>query len=191
MITCVIDVDRTIAENSARAMLLEKSCKACGGFNTAESYCINCGSDLVAFTDESFEAFLDPELMACDLPIASAQRAIGRFRDLGYNLVFLTGRKEVEHRDVTESWLIKYFDFNGKDKLCMRKVTDAGMKASDYKEKTFLGFRDNSTTYMFFDDDPYIWTMYSKYGLVFRCPDAWEHMSPRGNNRLAEPLRNR
>lgn len=195
MITCVIDIDRTIADNAARAQVLAMSCSACGSCNTTDNYCVNCGSDLVKYTDESFDEFLSADSMALDKPILTAQHGMKFIRD-NYNYIYITGRKDKQHREVTESWLAQHYEFRvGVDskRLFMRTASYEGMKASDYKEAVFLKYKQDHMDdhYIFFEDDPYIWTMYSKHGIVIKCPEGWETFNPRGKNRLTEPERNR
>lgn len=188
----VIDIDNTIADNTHRQWLLKKQCRIClsevsGKHNAG---CDNCGSCDIHTPQSGWDAFISPEYMLADKPVESAQRALTQLRKLGVEYHYLTGRSD-SARDATHQWLAEHFDFDSSiNKLLMRNKSYRGISASDYKEMQFQKLRDTypkDTSFIFAEDDPYVFTMYSKYGIVLRCPDAWDSMFPPGFNRKLEP----
>lgn len=172
---CVIDIDTTLANNDHRASLL---CKDAEG----------------VVTQESWDAFLDEATMFRDTLQPFALNAIEVMRQLGYTIVFLTGRNE-RLRKVTELWLAKHIAWNPyAETLLMRKTTEACVPASVCKRALFEEYLDNidkqreerdyyedtcsvyEDTYMFFDDDPHVLDMWRKLGTAFKCPEAWQWM---------------
>lgn len=191
----VIDIDTTIADNAHRVGLLEKTCKICLGRVPPQhrAACPNCGNTSARITQESWDKFLMPELLLADTPVPEAQRVISGFKKFGIQHHYLTGRSE-NLRDVTEKWLVDHFGFDGNtQKLEMRQPAWDNIRASDYKEARFLELRQQlgeNERYVFCEDDKHVFTMYSQYGLVLQCPEAWASLNPLGFSRSNEPERN-
>lgn len=183
----IVDIDSTIAENSHRAALLKKQCIVCLHEPMPQGHhlpCPNCGNTVSKITQESWDMFLDPELVALDTPIPRAITVLNRMRQLGFEIHFITGRNETHTGDVTKKWLKDHAGWqDGKEKLIMRQETEHGMPASKYKALAFerlkkeCGF-DESNTYVFFEDDPHVFGVYENYGIVVRCPEGWQHFMP-------------
>lgn len=188
----IIDIDSTIADNSHRVGMLEKTCKVCLGPVPPKhrAPCPNCGSRTNKIKQSSWDKFLMPELVAKDFPVVEAQRCIRGLKERGIEHHYLTGRND-GLREVTHSWLVEHFGFDaGTQQLIMRDKNMHNVSASDYKEMAFTKFaeqRDANTNYIFCEDDEYVFSMYEKYGLVLRCPEAWSSFLPIGENRKNEP----
>ena len=188
----ILDIDTTICDNTHRHELLQKQCRVClspaPGKHRAS--CENCGSTEIHTPQAGWDAFTDPIHMAKDKPVESAQFAVNQLRKLGVEFHFLTGRSD-NAREVTQQWLMEHFGHDpGTQQLLMRGKHLRGVAASDYKEMQFLNFKKSfpeGTVFVFAEDDPYVFTMYSKYGVVLRCPEAWDHVFPKGKNRSVEP----
>lgn len=191
----IIDIDTTIANNSSRASLLRKTCKTCLGTVDPghRSICANCGSDESIIDQSSWDMFLNPDLIEQDTPEPEAQRVIRSFQKFGVSHHYLTGRND-GLRQITETWLTTHFGFDkDKNKLIMRPSNSEGVSASAYKEDAFLTLRKElgeTASYIFYEDDPHVFTMYEQYGLVLRCPEAWEFLMPLGKSRRNEPAWN-
>lgn len=185
----IFDIDSTIADNDARAALLHKQCVACLHTPVPQGHhkpCPSCGSTTSKVTQESWDSFLDPEVMAEDKPIEGAIRVLNHMRSLGFEVHFITGRNELHTGDVTKEWLEQYTGWRPEvEQLIMRQPEHHGLPASQYKEIAFQRLREicqfpEGTTFVFFEDDPHVFNLYQKYGLVVRCPEAWEHFLPKG-----------
>lgn len=167
-LVCIIDIDTTLANNDHRA-----------------SYLTRDESGMISKV--SWDKFLDKELMLLDTPQQHALDVLNYMRTHGYTMVFLTGRNET-HRDVTEEWLKTHMGWNSQSEpLFMRTSLESGKPASVFKKKCFTDrikplYPDSS--FIFFEDDPYVLPMWKEYGLVFKCPEAWETMNPES---LSEP----
>lgn len=160
---CIVDIDTTLANNDHRAALLTR------------------GPD-GHITRESWDEFLRTERLALDAPQKHACEVLDYMRSHNYGIVFLTGRSEM-HREVTEAWLTVHMNWVRRyEPLVMRQSKHTGMSASQYKELAFKEFLDSyevwSSTFLFFEDDPHVLPVWQKYGLVFKCPEAWEFMNP-------------
>ena len=181
----VIDIDTTLANNDARAELLQKHCVVCGGPKThgVRSVCPTClieTDDNIA--QESWDIFLRPDLLALDLPVRKGVDAIRRMRKLDMEFHFITGRNE-GLRPVTEEWLRQYVGWDSsREELMMRGPEDRNTAASVYKESALhrlvelRGLQD--AAFIFFEDDPWVFRMYAKYGICVKCPEGWEHFCP-------------
>lgn len=182
----VFDIDSTVANNNARAALLQKRCNVCLyspcpiGVGNA---CPNCGGDSFVFSQESWDTFLDTSLIAKDTPIVGAVRVLTLLREQNQDICFLTGRNE-GLRQVTESWLLNHAGWQSdKEPLLMRPMEETGLSASIYKERQlqrYLSTLPDKPFLVFFEDDPHVFNVYSKHGLVIRCPEAWQHFAPPG-----------
>lgn len=191
----IVDIDTTIANNAHRVGLLEKTCKICLGPVPPEhrASCPNCGNTTAKITQDSWDKFLMPELVAVDAPVIEAQRVISGLKKVGIQHHYLTGRNE-SLRDVTEQWLANHFGFDKNSQhLEMRPTSWENVRASDFKEHKFLELRKRlgeNERYVFCEDDKHVFTMYSQYGLVLQCPEAWASLNPLGFSRSNEPSRN-
>lgn len=160
---CIIDIDTTIANNDHRAFHLVKD-------------------ETGKIPKECWDKFLDKTLMLLDSPQQHALDVLNYMRNHGYTIVFLTGRNET-HKDVTEEWLKTHMGWKPHyEALYMRTAADAGQPASVFKKKCFVEkiqptFSFN-TSFVFFEDDPYVLPVWKSYGLVLKCPEVWEHMNP-------------
>jgi hypothetical protein len=133
-------------------------------------------------SQESWDTFLRGDLMALDPPVKPAVEAIRAMRAHDMEFHFITGRNE-GLREVTENWLKQYVDFDSKrESLKMRPIASAEVSSTVYKEQALKdliverGLEDAS--FFFYEDDPWVFGMYSKYGIVLKCPEAWEHFCP-------------
>jgi hypothetical protein len=130
----------------------------------------------------SWDTFLSPELMALDEPVVEGTECIHKMRKLGIEFHFVTGRNE-GLRPVTEEWLRKYVGWNPeRESLYMRGPKDANTPASVYKEgalKQLIEDHDaEDAAFIFFEDDEYVFRMYSKYGICVKCPEGWKYFCP-------------
>lgn len=177
----VLDIDTTIANNKHRAELIERSCIVCLSPVEYLAACPMCGSKETQVSQDSWDAFLDPDLMADDIPVPRAQETVDRMRAMGYEIFFLTGRRETT-RQVTDDWLTRHFGKTPAETLYMRREDDYSLDAALYKERALRRLMDENdahkASFLFFEDDPYVFAMYEKYGLVFRSPEVWEHLMP-------------
>jgi predicted secreted acid phosphatase len=184
-IVAVIDIDTTIANNDVRAALLHKHCLVCGG-SKGSSYRSHCDTCRMVTEDkirqESWDAFLEPSVIRLDTPVPEAQRALEAMRAHGMEFHFITGRNE-RLRPVTEEWLTQYFGWDkSREALIMRSDAFKNSTASSYKEEALKQLISEQqlqdASFLFFEDDPYVFRMYSKYGVCVQCPQAWTSFCP-------------
>jgi predicted secreted acid phosphatase len=159
MIVHVFDIDRTLADGTVREKL--------AGF-TGRSH-----------TREQWDIFLTPENLAKDTPYEKAQHYVNKLRDSGAKILYVTGREESVRKPTVE-WLEKHYSMHDSEKLIMRNTEEFKLKATEYKEKiaNWLKNRYEDSTFIFYEDDLHILQMYSKYGVVLRCPEAWDVLVP-------------
>jgi hypothetical protein len=132
--------------------------------------------------------------MLLDTVVSHAVPVLEDFRSKGVHLIFLTGRN-AQYRLATEEWLKTHVGWRGgiREPLVMRPLNGANIAASIMKEKLFVedvASKYNGVTFLFFEDDPHVMPIWSKYGLVFKCPDAWELMVVKPKSE-EEPVWNR
>ena len=186
----IIDIDTTIANNDHRASLLSRVCASCGISlsPSARGACSRCGSFETRIPQESWDDFLQEELIAKDSVEVGAKRTIDAFRKFGFEFHFITGRNgtKANRRAVTEQWLRDNVDWNpDQELLFMRTFADEGKVASVYKEAAFkrlcaakgYGLYVN---FIFFEDDHFVFNTYEKYGIVISSPGCWEFFAPAG-----------
>lgn len=180
----IIDIDTTIANNDHRAELLEKQCMVCLGpmDKVHRPTCKGCGSTDYKISQSSWDNFLSPELMRKDPPEEKAQDVIHRMRELGMEFHFITGRNE-RLREVTEEWLHEHFGHDpARESLIMRGPAHKNSSASSYKEDAFQQLKQErgltDCAFVFMEDDPYVFRMYQRHGIVIKCPEGWEHWMP-------------
>lgn len=187
----IFDIDGTLANHNHRAALLEKQCAVClyepmpVGHHAS---CPNCGGTVSNTKQESWDNFLKPELMLEDPPITVAVDVLHLLRKKGAEIHFITGRRRGLSGEVTEIWLREHCNWDpSKEHLIMREDENSGddlnhVPASVYKERAFKRLTDKIGTegvFLFFEDDPHVFEVYGKYGLVFRSPEVWNHLMPK------------
>lgn len=183
------DIDGTLANHNHRAALLQKKCSVClhepmpVGHHVA---CPSCGGTVSTVKQESWDNFLKPELMLKDTAIPSAVRVLNLLRSKGSHIHFITGRRRSLSGEVTEKWLKQHCSWNpNKELLFMREEHLEADKdlvpASIYKERAFKRLTDqigSDGVFLFFEDDPHVFDVYGKYGLVFQSPQVWVSLMP-------------
>lgn len=199
--TFVFDIDTTIANNDHRALLLNKSCVLCGTPCTGEidAHCPSCGTgrENIKIPQDCWDRFLAPDLIMLDTVEPDALRVVNRLRELEMDFHFVTGRNE-GLREVTEAWLALYFGWRGKEgrteQLYMRPNDGSkGIPASVMKERLLHQLMDKNRLnpaidrFVFFEDDPYVFAMYEKYGVVVKCPEGFKYWCPPTEDRSGEP----
>jgi len=193
-LVAVFDIDGTLANHSHRAAILQKRCSVCLHEPMPVGHhapCPTCGSTISTPTQESWDAFLDADLMAQDPVIVQGLEVLERFRALGAEIHFITGRQRVATGEVTSEWLRFRCGRTESELLFMREPGDVE-PASVYKEKAFQRLVDqigSEGVFMFFEDDPHVFPVYDKHGIVIRCPQGLQHFMPPGP-RYAEQERN-
>lgn len=194
-LVAVFDIDGTLANHNHRAAILQKRCDVCLHEPVPVGHhvpCPTCGSTDSTPTQESWDAFLDSDLMAHDPVIQQGVEVLERLRALGAEIHFITGRQRTHSGEVTENWLL----FNCKrnvetEHLMMREPEDFDLPASKYKEKAVGRLKEKigeEGVFFFFEDDPHVFSMYDKHGIVIRCPQGLQHFMPPGS-RFAEQNR--
>jgi len=186
-LVAIIDIDTTIANNDARALLLQKHCVVCGGAKPASTdktaHCATCCMPTEnKVSQTSWDTFLSPDLVSQDVPVAKAQEVIKAWRASGLEIHFITGRNE-SLRLVTARWLKQHFGWDhAKEDLYMRSLEEEGIPASQCKEAAFLKLKASrgldDCIFLFCEDDPYVFRMFSKHGMCLRCPEGWYHFCP-------------
>ena len=134
---------------------------------------------------------MDPKSFAMDVPVLGAADFVEHVRELGYTIVYLTGRHE-RGREETMKGLNQQMRRIPIERLVMRNADNT--PASQMKEKLFLGLqRDLDAAhgrqhYIFFEDDPHVFDTYRQYGIVLKCPEAFTQgiLNPPGD-KLPEP----
>ncbi len=182
----IFDIDTTIANNTARADLLEKACLVCLSPKprSKRAPCPTCNKLTDDETSqESWDKFFDPELVIKDIPEAKALAYANKLRAAGAPVHFLTGRSE-ECREVTLLWLKTKFNMQPGEELIMRSVEEDGLVASAYKERAWhrLSVEKGYGKFLpyFYEDDPHVLGMYGRHGVVIQCPEAWDYLMPEG-----------
>jgi hypothetical protein len=179
----VVDIDGTLADNSHRAALLEYVCIACGTKVSGEQ-CSACGGADTEPLQSSFDSFMDPTLIALDAVAPGAAEAIASLRSLATGkIVFLTGRRETT-ADSTKLWLAEKVGWlPGKEPLIMRSAKHFDLPASKYKliQADKLSRENPDSSFMFFEDDPHIFDVFRRFGVVLKAPECWKHWNPRGS----------
>lgn len=181
---CIIDIDTTIANNDHRAVLLQRTCLACGATVGHEhrAVCV-CGGERFHAPQSSWDSFLDPQLVLADTPQPHAREVLDALRyKTGHRIVFLTGRNE-KLREVTLSWLQQHMNLLPSEPVIMRPEELRHTPASQFKREAFLGFLRKEhisldSTFLFFEDDRYVMGVWQKYGIVFQCPEVWQYLNP-------------
>ena len=195
----IFDIDSTVANTDKRASLLKDVCVVCldeviamesaKDSRNSQSYCPTCRSHVESKIPQgSWDSFCDPDNFDMDTPYPTAIKLINRLRKQGNHVHYITGRNETG-REQTEAWLAKHIDrweVGSRERVIMRPVTMRNVQASVYKRNAFVNFKDEmnfpeETTFFFFEDDEYVFPVYAEYGIVVKCPDAWDSILPDGN----------
>lgn len=193
-LVAVFDIDGTLANHNHRAAILQKRCSVCLHEPMPVGHhvpCPTCGSTISTPTQESWDAFLDPELMSQDTPIVAGIEVLTKLRELGADIHFITGRQWVGTGEVTEDWLRFHAGRQEDEILIMRQSEDVDLPASAYKEQAIRRLKaeiGEDGIFLFFEDDPHVFPVYDKHGLVIRCPQGFQHFMPPGP-RYSEPYR--
>ncbi len=194
----VFDIDTTLANTDERAKVLKEVCNTCltetyrtsQAFHDSEGdvFCPTCRkyNPDTKVPQSAWDAFCDPDKFVLDTPMPEAVKFVKQLREKCNHIYFLTGRNE-DARSATEAWLFNHYgrEHYGEEKLVMRPLSMRSVAASIYKEQAFLNEiqsqEADGSTFFFFEDDEYVFSMYSKYGIVVKCPEAWETFNPPGN----------
>jgi hypothetical protein len=149
---------------------------------------------LVADSDPAWSSYVAPENVVLDDLVPGARHALNKLAEMGWEIVFLTGRNE-NLREVTARWLTSKLGPRfglGQDllnRLIMRPRTNQE-NASVYKDRQLLALFNelNPDAVLAFDDDQYMWPIYEEWGAtVFKAPLCWITLFPQPNpNRPAE-----
>lgn len=197
----IFDIDSTLANNGHRAALLRKRCSICLHEPMPVGHhapCPSCGGTDSTHTQESWDAFLNLDLMAQDTPIPQAVEVLERLRELGAEIHFITGRRRSRAGAVTEDWLRHHCKRDEENEIllmredyCTEDDNDL-VPASVYKGRAIKRMHNligDEGVFFFFEDDHHVFPVYDKYGIVIRCPQGWQHFMPPGA-RYAEQIRN-
>jgi len=182
MIHHVFDIDRTLADGTHRERV--------AGFVAGTKP-----------TEEQWTTFCQPELMETDVtyPLAAMfmeelrKDLLDDFGNVAHKISFITGRRDTVRTD-TVLWLKKYYGYLDTEVLMMRRPEEEHIKASLYKETAFLSSIKpldegiENVQYVFYEDLPSIQRMYSTYGIVVKCPDAWQVMDGDTARKVPEQL---
>ncbi len=195
----IFDIDSTVANTDKRAKLLKDVCVACltdvvlseSHDRGYQHYCPTCRSHVESkIPQSSWDSFCSPENYDMDEPYPTAIKLINRLRRQGNHVHYITGRNERGGgREATEAWLAKHLDrweTGSRERVVMRPESMRNVPASIYKRNAFLDFKlemgfPEETTFFFFEDDKYVFPVYSEYGIVIKCPDAWDSILPEGD----------
>lgn len=185
----IFDIDTTIADNTHREQMLQKSCIVCLSPKSSvyRSPCVSCGRETQSSTaQDDWDRFFDPIEVIKDIPVAKALSYADKLRAKHAVIHFITGRSE-NCREVTDRWLMTKFNKQIGEELIMRPEHEGGLLASEYKERAWhrlrvaKGFGSDVLPY-FYEDDLHVFNMYSRHGIVVRCPEAWEFLVPDGTD---------
>lgn len=185
----IFDIDTTIADNTARAELLRKTCIVCLAAKPSghRAICPACGIETRSSTaQEDWDKFFDPKLVIQDKVVAKALVYANKLRAKGVPVHFITGRGEA-CRDVTLQWLKENFNHSDAEMLIMRSEREDGLLASEYKDRAWRrlcasrGYKETDL-FFFYEDDPHVFHTYNKHGVVVQCPEAWEYLVPEGSD---------
>ena len=163
----VLDIDGTLANNDHRAHHVDR----------AEDDA----------RPKDWQAFLAPHLVAKDVVIEGAMKALEHFQLLKYKIMFLTGRNE-SLRDVTTQWIFEKLGIEVNDDTLLMRGTGNMMTAAAYKRESAQSLRSQFPveTFVFIDDDKYSWQGYADIGVVLKAPECWAVIFP--STTEAEPV---
>lgn len=178
----ILDIDTTIADNTHRADLLNPVCTICLSPKKTEhrAPCLTCGTETSSHIEQSqWDLFFDPELVYKDSVVPTALKYVNLLRKANAEIHYLTGRNE-DLREITQHWLNTKFNKQPNEQLIMRPFDEIGIHAPEFKERAINRFRmdnscQNDVLFYFYEDDIHVMPMYTKYGIVIRCPEAWDH----------------
>jgi hypothetical protein len=152
----IIDIDGTVANNKHRAHYVEGKQK-------------------------DWDTFLRPDLVLKDTLIPGCARAIEKFQELKYEVVFVTGRHD-PLRDATSRWLHEVLGYDATDSNLIMRSPGNMLNASEYKREQVMALkRERFVTgrgFLFLDDDPKALMMYAEYGIALKAPECWDLLFP-------------
>lgn len=152
----ILDLDKTLADNSHRAHFVEKE-------------------------PMNWDAFLSPGLVAQDTVVPGVERVLEKFAELKLDLVVLTGRTE-DLRDTTMRWLLEKLGISLVDDHLLMRSSGNMLTDAEYKREQLLNFKqgieDKSTPFLIIDDDSQATEMLSAYGVVLKAPECWNILFP-------------
>jgi predicted secreted acid phosphatase len=156
MFVIVCDIDETLCDSKKRRQ------KVINKYGTEEKW-----------TDECVNEFLDPAAIRKDKVIPGAKNIIKIARACG-KLFILTGRNERSRKE-TRKWLLKNLNITKDIPLIMRNNDDflgpVECKENLFTQQVLKGHEDEK--FVFFEDDPRIFSMFMKYGVVLKAPEIW------------------
>lgn len=163
----VSDIDSTVANNDHRAHFVDRK----------------EGDD----TPKDWKGFLQPHLVEKDTIVEGAERGFEHFKRLGYKILFLTGRNE-GLRDVTAKWIKDKFDLDVDDDTLLMRGIGNMLTPVHYKREQLQALKTQypRETFIFLDDDKYMWSVYAEFGVVLRAPECWDVIFP--HNTEVEPV---
>jgi hypothetical protein len=160
----IVDIDGTLSDYSHRLHIINKD----------------------PITKEDFRAFLEPSLVEKDAPYPKAKEGLSVLMHRACTTFFITSRQEYL-RDVTTAWLRKHMGVVVEPhRLLMRETGTFGL-ATEHKVDLLIrhvipvSWNSPDLIKMFIDDDPYVLSLYSKYGIALKAPDCWSlllHQQP-------------
>ncbi|SRR6266404_1684135 len=168
----VVDIDRTVADPTHRVHLLQGHSEVLGPTGKKGK--------------KHWDLFLDPELMIKDPVMPGAISGLQTLVDLGYDIVFLTGRNR-SLWFVTTEWLLQNLRMivGVNCDLLMRDVDDRRPGAEvkiDILEKYLASSKKISSEVerpmiLALDDEPLILDAYARNGiLALRAPECWQSL---------------
>lgn len=104
---------------------------------------------------EFWQAFLNPDFVPLDIPIAGAKEALFELERQGYQIVFLSSRPEAM-REATEKWLLQHGFSSPKRRLVMKPKSAQFKKTPVWKASQVKALAEefNATDILFVDDEP-------------------------------------
>lgn len=128
--------------------------------------------------NNDWKKFMDPELVAKDVPYERGIQLCKRLYEQGANILFVTGRNE-GLRKVTSEWLNNHLGHKLHESYLQMRPLDDYRVASVYKNGVLKKFLKESkilgSSGLAFDDDDYMTSVYERYGLLhLHAPSCWD-----------------
>ena len=165
----IVDIDGTVADPSHRAHHVEPE-------------------DGSKPTQEMWDTFLSPELVAKDTPIPRAKYVLTKIVEKFENtqIVWLTGRSHLL-RATTYQWLHDHFEELIPNSMLIVREEGEYFRchATKYKGAMIKKLMENPLyavqPKLAFDDDLYMFPVYDQLGVAaLRAPDCWDVLCPGG-----------
>lgn len=155
----VLDIDGTIANNDHRSHYVERK----------------EGDE----TPKDWESFLQPHLVAKDTVVEGVATSVKHFQRLGYRIVFLTGRNE-GLRKTTDAWIKEHLELDITEEQLIMRAAGNMMKPTEYKREQLIQLKSDypNESFVFVDDDKFMWNVYAEFGVVLRAPECWNVVFP-------------